>query len=112
MKRIILSLAILSMLSASCTKENLSRVRDAVNGSSSSDDHGGKSGNGRGTKISAADVPDAVIATYEAKYPSAEREEWKKLDSGNYKVQFFLDNVKFETTFTPSGDVVKEEREG
>jgi hypothetical protein len=100
------------MLSTSCTKETLSRVQEAVNGSSSSDDHGGKSGNGRGTNISAADVPDAVIDAYEAKYPSAEREEWKKLDTGNFKVQFFVDNVKFETTFTPSGDVVKEEREG
>lgn len=109
MKRIFLMALTLSLLATSCSKDTLSRIEDNIG--RNGDDHGGGSGSGRGTNISAADVPDAVMNAYQSKYPDAAGAEWKKLDTGNFKVQFFVGDAKFETTFTPSGDIVKEERD-
>lgn len=109
MKRFLLVALAISLLATSCSKDTLSRIEDNL-GSSTGDDHGGGSCSGRGSNISAADVPEAVMSAYQSKYPDAARAEWKKLDTGNFKVQFFVGDAKFETTFTPSGDIVKEER--
>ena len=110
MKKIILPLAAAVLLmSASCTKENLSRLDDIVK--NAGDDHGGGSGSGKGENISASSVPEAVMNAFNAKYADAVANEWKKLDNGNYKVEFTFNGENFESTFTVSGDLVKEERD-
>lgn len=110
MKRFLLMALSVSLFATSCSKDTLSRIEDNLS-SSSGDDHGGGSGSDRGSNISATEVPEAVMTVYQSKYPDATRAEWKKLDTGNYKVQFFVGDAKFETTFTPAGDIVKEERD-
>ena len=110
MKKIILPFAAAAILfSTSCTKDNLSRLDDIVN--NAGDDHGGGSDSGKGENISASSVPDAVMNAFNAKYTGASVKEWKKLDNGNYKVEFNFNGESWESTFTPSGDLVKEERD-
>lgn len=109
MKKVILPLALMVMLSTSCTKENISRLEDVVN--NGADDHGGSSGGGGGDDISSSQVPEAVTNAFNTKYPGADVSEWKKLDNGNYKVEFTFDGDKWESTFTATGDLVKEERD-
>ena len=70
MKKFILPLAaVIVLMSASCTKENLSRVDDIFN--NGTDDHGGSSGSGGGENIPASSVPGAVMDAFNAKYPGA-----------------------------------------
>ena len=110
MKKIILPIAAAILLMAtSCTKENLSRLDDIAN--QAGDDHGGGSGSGKGENISSSSVPDAVMNAFNTKYPGATVNEWKKLDNGNYKVEFSFNGESWEATFTSSGDLVKEERD-
>ena len=111
MKKIILPLAAaIALMTASCTKENISRLQDVVN--NGTDDHGGNSGGGGGgDEIPASGVPDSVTVAFNGKYPGAAVLEWKKLDNGNYKVEFTFDGGKWEATFSPAGDLLKEERD-
>ena len=110
MKKIILPFATAILLfSTSCTKENLSHLDDIVN--NAGDDHGGGSGSGKGEHISASNVPDTVMNAFNSKYPGAAVSEWKKLDNGNYKVEFTFNSENREATFTASGDLVKDERD-
>lgn len=109
MKKIILPLAMMVMLSTSCTKENISKLQDVVN--NGADDHGGGSGGGGGDHISASDVPEAVMNAFNTKYPDAAVREWKKLDNGNYKVEFTFNGNSMESTFSAAGDLLKEERD-
>ena len=108
MKRIILPVALLFMVATSCTKENLSRLQDVVN---TGDDHGGGSGGGSGEHISASSVPDSVMSAFNEKFAGAVVSEWKKLDNGNYKVEFTFDGDKWEAIFTAVGELIKEERD-
>ena len=110
MKKFILPfVAVIVLMSASCTKENLSKVEDILN--NGTDDHGGSSGGGGGDNIPASSVPVAVMDAFNAKYPGASVSEWKKLDNGNYKAEFTFDGQKWEATFSASGDLLKEERD-
>jgi len=110
MKKIILPFATaIVLLTTSCTKENLSRLDDIVN--NASDDHGGSSGSGKGENIPASTVPEDVMNAFNNKYPGASVKEWKKLDNGNYKVEFSFNSESWESIFTVSGDLVKEERD-
>ena len=110
MKKFILPLAaVIVLMSASCTKENLSRVDDIFN--NGSDDHGGTSGSGGGDNIPASSVPGAVMDAFNAKYPGASVSEWKKLDNGNYKAEFTFNEEQWESTFSASGDLLKEEHD-
>ena len=109
MKKFILPLAaVIVLMSSSCTKENLSRVDDIFN--NGTDDHGGSSGGG-GENIPASSVPGAVMDAFNAKYPGAAVGEWKKLENGNYKAEFTFDGQQWESTFSASGDLLKEERD-
>ena len=111
MKKLILSFAAATLLlTTSCTKENLQRVSDITN-SAGGDDHGGGSGGGKGENISASSVPDTVMSAFNTKYPGASVKEWKKLDNGNYKVEFAFNGENRETTFTAEGVIVKDERD-
>ena len=109
MKKVILPLALLVMLSTSCTKENISRLEDVVN--NGADDHGGGSAGGGGDNISSSQVPEAVLNAFNEKYPGAAVSEWKKLDNGNYKVEFSFNGDKWESTFSATGGLLKEERD-
>lgn len=110
MKKIILPFAAAIVLMAtSCTKENLSRFQGIVN--NAGDDHGGGSGSGGGDNIPSSSVPDSVMNAFSIKYPDASVKEWKKLDNGNYKVEFTFNGQDWESVFTSSGDLVKEERD-
>lgn len=74
------------------------------------DDHLSSSGGGGGN-ISTASVPSAVMKAFKAQFPNATRIEWKKLSNGNYKVQFYVNSVKWEAIYTPTGTRVKLERD-
>ncbi|MBS1577601.1 MAG: hypothetical protein JST09_20040, partial [Bacteroidetes bacterium] len=65
------------------------------------DDHGGRSGSG--TKINASAVPAAVSSAFSNEFGGAGSIEWKLLDNGNYKVQFILNNVKWEAVYNAGG---------
>jgi hypothetical protein len=104
------------LIAASCTKESLTGDRitaTSADASHGSDDGGGSgtSGSGGGTRISASSVPVAVMNAYKAKFPGAVRAEWKKLSNGNYKVQFYRNGVKWEAIYSPSGMLLKLERD-
>jgi hypothetical protein len=107
MKRIFFVLAMVVVTATSCDK-----VLEAPNNSilSSSDDHGGSSGGGGGTNISASSVPAAVRTAFNSQFPTATGTEWKKLNNGNYKAQFFVNGVKWEVIYTAAGVQVKLER--
>jgi hypothetical protein len=107
MKRIFFALAVVLITASSCDK-----VLDNPNSSvlSSADDHGGSSGGGGGTNISASSVPAAVKTAFNSQFPSASGTEWKKLDNGNYKAQFFVSGVKWEVIYTAAGVQVKLEK--
>ena len=110
MKKIIMPFAAAIVLMAtSCTKENISRLDDIVN--NAGDDHGGGSGSGKGENIPASSVPEPVMNAFNTNYPGAAVKEWKKLDNGNYKVEFTFNGNEMESIFTASGDLVKEERD-
>lgn len=108
MKKFILPAALLFMVTTSCTKENISRLQDVVN---TGDDHGGASGGGGGNNIPSSGVPDSVMNAFNNKYPGAGVIEWKKLDNGNYKVEFNFNGNRWEATFSPNGELLKEERD-
>lgn len=111
MKKIILSFAAATLLlTTSCTKEDLSRLNDITN-NAGADDHGGGSGSGKGENIPASSVPDTVMNAFNTKYPGASVNEWKKLDNGNYKVEYAFNGENRETTFTADGVIVKDERD-
>lgn len=109
------SLAFFAMLATSCSKDSLSGVDDTVASASRGsddapgDDHGGNIGGGGGEKIPMSKVPAAVLKAFNAKYPSAMNPQWKKLDNGNYKVEFYLNSVKWQSVFSPSGTLLKQE---
>ena len=96
------------MVVTSCTKENLSRLQDVVN---TGDDHGGASGGGSGEHISASSVPDTVTNAFNEKFSGAVVSEWKKLDNGNYKVEFTLNGENWEAIFSAIGELVKQEND-
>ena len=48
---------------------------------------------------------------FNTKYPGASVREWKKLDNGNYKAEFTFNGDEWEATFSPTGDLLKEERD-
>ena len=109
MRKIILPLAVIAMLAGSCTKEDLSRFGNVVN----QDDHGGRSGSGSGggDNIPASGVPAEVMNAFNDKYPGASVREWKKLDNGNYKAEFTFNGEDWESIFSSSGELLKEERD-
>lgn len=116
MKKVILPLAIVAMLAGACTKENIGSLDSSVANSSKGaddrgfDDRGGKVGGGGGRNISASRVPAAVMSVHKKRYPSATRAEWKKLNNGNYKVEFFFSGKKIQSVYSPAGKLLKEER--
>jgi hypothetical protein len=99
-----LSVAIaLSLLATSCTKENRGAddlfphkagVEDNING-------------GGGNNV--ANVPAAVQTTFSARYPDATAVQWKQLNDGTFKAEFFRGAVKWQVIFSATGTVLKEE---
>jgi hypothetical protein len=102
MKKVFFVLSLLTILMPSCTKETVSASNTPVAGA---DDHGG-----HGVAIDASSVPAEVMNAFNAKYASAAGIEWKKLDTGNFKVEFFVDKQKFEVIFSPAGVVQSEKK--
>lgn len=105
----------------SCTKENLGVPSSSITESTASasrgsddapgDDRGGSVGSGGGTRISASSVPAKVMNAFKTRFPNAARIEWKKLANGNYKVQFYRNGIKWEAIYSPSGVLLKLERD-
>ena len=108
MKRLFFAMIITALSVSSCDKI-LSRPGDDSS-SIFGDDHGGNSGSGGGTNISASSVPTAVMNAFKSQFPAATGTEWKKLNNGNYKAQFFVTGVKWEVTYTAAGVQVKLEK--
>ncbi len=108
MKKLFFAMIITSLSVSSCDKV-ISRPGDDAS-SIFGDDHGGNSGSGGGTNISAASVPAAVMNSFKSQFPAATGAEWKKLDNGNYKAQFFVSGVKWEVIYSAAGIQLKLER--
>ena len=118
MKKVIIPFALLAIMATSCSKNDLLTPNATTAADNSrlddrgGDDHGGGS-NGRGgggQRISAASVPYAVKNAFNSRYYGATGIEWKKLDNGTYKVEFYWRGVRIQTIFSASGAVLKEER--
>ena len=115
MRQIFLALIVFSFVAGSCTKESL--TGDAITATSADASHGsddgisGTSSSGGGTNISASGVPLAVTNAFKAKFPTASKIEWKKLSNGTYKVQFYLNGVKWEAVYSSTGTLLKLERD-
>ncbi len=63
---------------------------------------------GGGNNIAASAVPAAVISVFNSRYTGVSGVQWKLINS-NYKAQFFIGSVKWETTFSASGTLLLEE---
>ena len=131
MKKLFSFLVAASLLSTSCTKDILNpddRINHHGNGNEEihhgggNDDSNHGSGNDDSNHGSGNDdnnnggdhtnnVPDAVLSAFNSLYTDATNIEWKLLTNGNFKAEFFRSAVKWQTTFTPSGTVVKEEHD-
>jgi hypothetical protein len=114
MKKIVFPLSVIVMLATACNKENLPNLPNSPgigmnDDHSGFDDHRGDAGGGGGEKVSASQVPAAVLEAYNGRYSNTTRVEWKKLDNGNYKVEFYQGNLKVEAVFSASGVLLKEE---
>jgi hypothetical protein len=110
MKRIISAMIMIALIATSCNKV----LGDDFN-IPGTDDHGGNSGSGNsssggGTNISASSLPAAVKASFNSQFPSATNIEWKKLNNGNYKAQFYNGGIRWEVSYTSAGTQVKLER--
>ncbi len=108
MKRLFFAMIITSLSVSSCDKI-LSHPGDDSS-SIFGDDHGGNSGSGGGSNISASSVPAAVMNSFKSQFPAATGTEWKKLGNGNYKAQFFVSGVKWEVTYSAAGIQLKLEK--
>lgn len=111
MKKLFFAMIITSLSVSSCDKVVSSPSNDSS--SSFGDDNsrkGGGSGSGGGTNISASSVPAAVMSSFKSQFPAATNTEWKKLDNGNYKAQFYVNGVKWEVVYSPAGVQLKLER--
>jgi len=98
MKQFLLAILLLTAIS-SCT-----RVNDLVPGT---DD----SVSAKGTNISAASVPAAVMSAFTTKYPTAAGEiEWQREDGNTYKVKFWLGAERWQATFSATGGFLSEKR--
>ncbi|HTE09070.1 MAG TPA: hypothetical protein VK628_09885, partial [Flavitalea sp.] len=110
MKKIIFPLTVIVMLATACSKNNLPTLANSTGfhddrrlDDHGGDDHGGDVGGGGGKKISVSQVPNAVMQAFNARYSSTTRVEWKKLDNGNYKVEFYQGAVKVQAIFSAAG---------
>ena len=57
-----------------------------------------------------SDVPQKISNVFAKEYPQAQKVEWeRKMDL--YKVEFYNDNMEHEVYYSPSGKVVKKERD-
>ena len=98
MNRLLALAMILSVLFTSCTKPT---TDDLFPGRGFEDNRGGNN----------ATIPAAVLSAFNNRYSSVTGVEWKQLSDGNFKVEFFKSSVKWQTIFTPTGAIVKEEHD-
>jgi hypothetical protein len=64
-------------------------------------------------KITASDVPPAVVTSFQEKYPTATIIEWEAEKEGPdmvYEVGFKINDKKMEAAFNPDGAFIKEEK--
>jgi len=62
--------------------------------------------------IASSDVPEAVMSSFNSKYPQAKDTEWEiEKEDGKlyYEAEFKLDGKKKEAYFRPDGSFTKEE---
>ncbi|HLO82096.1 MAG TPA: hypothetical protein VK166_14105 [Chitinophagaceae bacterium] len=103
MKKIIAAIIVGSVLMTSCSKD-LPGGNDVVAAAKAGEDNP-NGGGGNNT----VNVPSAVLAAFNTRYPDATNIQWKKLSDGNYKAEFYRGGVKWQAIFTPAGSLVKEE---
>ncbi len=60
--------------------------------------------------INKTEVPQAVLEAFNKKYPKATDVEWEK-DDLNYEVEFELEKVEYEATFSEDGTWLETETE-
>ena len=106
MKKLFLLLALPILLSTACTKQKgVDDNPSSRNNNGIEDNPNGGGGN------NTTSIPLAVLSAFNNRYPDASRIEWKKLADGNFKAEFFRGTVRWQAIFTPSGTLVKEERD-
>ncbi|HUR66059.1 MAG TPA: hypothetical protein VMZ03_06880 [Chitinophagaceae bacterium] len=55
-------------------------------------------------------VPEIVLQAFRQRFPTDNVYEWKLRTDGTWKAHFMRGSVKYEATYTASGDLVKFER--
>lgn len=105
MKKTLSLLLLAAVLTTACSKQSHG-ADDIVTQQKNNGAEDNPAGGG-GSNVSS--VPPAVIAAFAARYPDARSVQWKVLNNGNYKAEFFRGAVKWQATFTSSGVLVKEE---
>lgn len=66
-----------------------------------------------GRHIPASQVPAPVLASFDARYPTATNVKWEKEreDSGlQYKADFMIGNQRYEARFAPDGTFLGQKR--
>lgn len=59
--------------------------------------------------IPASQVPAAVMAAFNSRYPSASGQiEWEKEDGNTYKVKFFIGSQRKQAIFSSTGSFISE----
>ncbi|PHN05131.1 PepSY-like domain-containing protein [Flavilitoribacter nigricans] len=54
-------------------------------------------------------IPEAVLRSFEQKYPKENSPEWEKDDHGNFEAHFKKDGEKYRADFTPAGQWIETE---
>lgn len=102
MKNILFLLLVSSLAIMSCEKSTLSP--------NASDDRITASRQGRGADDPAlpppANLPSAVLASFNSRYPTATRMEWEPEDGNTWKVKFFLGTVRWIAAFKADGTFI------
>lgn len=104
MKRLILAAFLLSAVSVSFANGNAKSLVTYMK--SGGDDGGGK-------HISPSQVPDAVMTTFNNKFPNANNVQWeveKEHGSKVYQAEFSQNGKRFKAQFAPDGTFLGKKR--
>jgi Putative beta-lactamase-inhibitor-like, PepSY-like len=64
--------------------------------------------NASAQKVQEKAVPEAVVKTFKAKYPSAKEVKWEK-EKGNYEAEFEIKETSMSAIFNPAGNLMESE---
>ena len=95
MKKLFALLAIASGIAfTSCEKSSLSGSSDEIVGRRGADDP---------TLPPPANLPAAVLSSFNSQFPTATRMEWQAEDGNTWKVKFFVGTVRWVAVYRADG---------